>query len=50
MRSSLQASEEVTEFHLNEAYSNLILTKLQYVTKLYSDEKVKVTVRINPKA
>jgi len=50
MRSSLHASEEATEFHLTEAQSNLNLTKVQYVTRLYSDEKVKVTARINPTA
>jgi hypothetical protein len=51
MRSSLQASEEATEFHRTEAHSNLGLTKVQYnARRLCSDEKVKETVRINPTA
>jgi len=37
-------------FQLGSNQTNLGLTKLQYVTRLCSDEKVKVTVRINPTA
>jgi hypothetical protein len=48
-RFSLQAYEELIEFHVTEAYFGLGLAKVQYsVSKLCSDEKEKVTLRINP--
>ena len=46
---SLQAYEEPIEFHVTEAYFGLGLAKVQYsVRRLWSGEKEKVTVRINP--
>ena len=49
MRFSLQAYEELIEFHGTEAYFGLGLAKVQYsVRRLWSDEKEKVTFGINP--
>lgn len=49
MHFSLQAYEELIEFHVTEAHFGLGLAKVQYgVRRLWSDEKEKVTVRINP--
>jgi hypothetical protein len=51
MRSSLHASDKVIEFHSTEAYSILGVTKVQYsVSRPCSNEKDKITVRINPKS
>jgi hypothetical protein len=51
MCSSLEASEEMIEFHTTQACSNLGLIRVQHrVRRLYSDEKEKVTVQINPKS
>jgi hypothetical protein len=45
MTSSLQESEEVVEFNITTAYSNLGLTEVQYsVRRQCSDEKEKLTV------
>jgi len=49
MRSRLQASEEVAEFYTAQAYCNVGLTRVEYsIRRLYSDEKEKFKVRINP--
>jgi hypothetical protein len=49
MRFTLQAYEELIEFHITEAYFGLGVAKVQYsVRRLWSDEKEKVAVRINP--
>jgi len=49
MRFSLQAYEELIEFHVTDAHFGLGLAKVQYsVRRFWSDEKEKVTVRINP--
>jgi len=50
MRSSLRASDKVTQFHATEAYSILGVTKVQYrVSRLCSNEMDEITVQINPK-
>jgi len=51
MRSSLQASDKVTQFHATEAHPILSVTKVQYsVSGLCSNEMDEITVRINPKS
>jgi hypothetical protein len=48
MRFSVQAYEELIEFHVTEAHFCLGLAKVRYsVRRLWSDEKETVTVRIN---
>jgi hypothetical protein len=49
VRSSVQAYKELIEYHVTEAYSGLGLDRVQYSVRwLWSDEKEKFTVRINP--
>jgi len=48
MRYRSRASEEVTEFQATVTYCNFGVPKVQYsVSRMCSDEKEKVTARIN---
>jgi hypothetical protein len=49
MRCSLQASEEVIDFHAAEAYYNMGLTVVQYsVRRKCRDRNERVTIQIRP--